>query len=386
MNKKNIITLSLALALTAGLAHATSKDFAPQQAASISMPQVDTIEKEATTYIWPQVHAAQANFIEKQARSSNEYWQVITGAELSKGVAVHTTSDALIRLAAFASSEPSAHLADALNPALLSMSTAGNKLVNAERIMSQTQMEQAGFADGSVALKVAETEGKLTLKTRQNLADNAKYLLHVKEKNSPVLLSMSANSNVAGLSNNSMKLDLVLADSQVLNSEAKVRLLTPQGQEVNVKFANSQLTFIDDLAHFGARDGLYELEVNVEKQVDGKLVKRTVKFPFANTVKTAELAGKPQLTADAGYLLPVTVYEPGRYNITATLQGETVNGNLVRLQTVSSAAWLESNGQLSLPFTLKAFKHYKNLALVDIKLMDQSRLMVQQVIESDSSL
>ena len=87
MNKKNIITLSLALALTTGLAHAASNDFAPQQAASISMPQVDTIEKEATTYIWPQVHAAHANFIEKQARSSNEYWQVITGAELSKGVA-----------------------------------------------------------------------------------------------------------------------------------------------------------------------------------------------------------------------------------------------------------------------------------------------------------
>lgn len=387
MNNKKIITLSLALALGTTSAFAASQNFDAEQRASVSMPHVDAIEMEATTYIWPQPHAAHSNFIEKQARSSNEYWQVVSGAELQKGINVHTTSDALIRLASYASNDSGAmQLAEGLDPNMLTMSASGNGMVNAQRVISQVQMEQAGFSDGSIALKLAKAEDKLTLRTSQNIAADGRYLLHVKEKNSQMVLELAAKSNVAGLADNTMKLDLKLADSALANQDVNVRLLDPRGQELPVSFQNSQVSFNNDLSYFGAREGLYELEVNVAKYLDGKLVKRTVKFPFANTVKTAELSGKPQLNDETGYKLPISVYEPGRYSVTATLQGETASGTQVRLQTISSAAWLEANGELSLPFTLDAFNHYNNLELVDIKLMDQSRLMVQQVVTSDSTL
>lgn len=386
MNNKNLITLSLAFALSAATATAASSNFDAKQA-NISVPQANSIEREATVYVWPQPHAAHSNYIEKQSRTSDEYWQVVTGAELSKGIQVQTTSDALIRLASYANYKSGAkQVSEGLDPKMLRMSAAGNQLVKAQQIMSQVQMEHAGFTDGSVALKLPKLEQKLTLRTMQNISDEGRYLLHIKEKNSPMVLKLAAKSNVAGLADNSMKLEMSMAEKAILGNEAQVRLLDPKGEEVNVQYKDSQLTFADDLSYFGARQGLYELEVNVSKNIGGKLVKRTVKFPFANTVKTAQLSGKAQQNGDAGFSMPVSVSEPGRYGVTATLQGETADGNLVRLQTISSAAWLDANGELDLPFTLAQFKHYNNLSLVDIKLMDQSRMMVQQVLDSDSSL
>ena len=387
MNNKKLITLSLALALTSITANAASNDFTAQQMASTSVPQSNLIEREATIYIWPQPHAADTNFIEQQSRSSNEYWQVITGAQLTKGVSVHTTSDALVRLASYANYESGSKLVStSLDPNMLQMSVAGDQIIESQRVISEVQMEQAGFTDGSVALKLAKMDEALMLKTTQNLADEERYLLHVKEKNSPIVLELAAKSNVAGVVDNSMPLTMNLAKNTIANSEAKVRLLDPKGQEVPVSFSNAQVTFANDLSYFGARQGLYELEVNVSKEIDGKLVKRSVKFPFANTVKTAQLNGKPKLNDNGGYHLPISVSEPGRYGVTATLQGESANGKLVRLQTISSAAWLDADGNLSLPFTLEQFKHYNNLSLVDIKLMDQSRMMVQQVQANSSAL
>ncbi len=107
-----------------------------------------------------------------------------------------------------------------------------------------------------------------------------------------------------------------------------------------------------------------------------------MKFPFANSVKTASIDKAPWLQSKSGYQVPVTVFEPGRYNVTATLQGVNEQGDVVRLQTVSTANWLESDGVLTLPFTLSEFSQYKQFELVDIQLMDQSRMMLQQVQQS----
>ena len=236
------------------------------------------------------------------------------------------------------------------------------------------------------ALMLPDNSDNLMLKTNQRLGLHDRYLLHVKEKNSPLLLNMTAKSNVAGLADNSMNIDVSLAGQQINSDEIQVRLLDPKGKEVDVEFKNSQVTFTDDLTFFGSHQGLYELEVNILKMIDGKQVKRTLKFPFANTVKTAEIKSQPVLDMESGYQLPISVSEPGRYSVTATLQGENANGELVRLQTAESANWLDADNVLSLPFTLNEFSQYKNFSLVDVKLMDQSRMMLQQVVASTDSL
>lgn len=383
MINKTILTISLALALGTTTAAASSNIFAAKQASNTAIPHTTPLAREATTYIWPEPHAAQTNFIEQQSRSSNEYWQVVTGAELSQGISVHTTSDALIRVASYADySSGAKQVSEPLNPDMLQMSAKGEGLLNTPQIISQMQMKHAGFNDGSVALKVNETDEQLTLRTTQNITDDGRYLLHIKEKNSPIELQLAAKSNIAGITDNVMDLDIKLAEQPIADSETKVRLLDPTGQEVPVAYQGSTVTFANDLGFFGARQGLYELEVNVSKKLDGKLVKRTIKFPFANTVKTAQLNGQPKLDMKNGYELAINVFEPGRYGVTATLQGTTATGELIRLQTVSSAAWLEANGSLPLPFTLNEFQGYRNFTLVDIKLMDQSRMMVQQVLAS----
>lgn len=384
MNNTIRTTFSVIALLVASQVSAQSADFQLEKPANIALPSDSDAIKAATTYIWPEVHEAGSSFhLNKQLRSSNEYWRVVTGAELNKGLKLHTTSDALVRLAPYANfSSGSKQVAPAIEPQNLTLTSTKLGIVKAQQIMSQEQMQTAGFNDGSVALKLQNNNQNLMLKAHSPVLSDGEYLLHIKEKDSPIKLNISAKTNVSGLVDNAMKLDMTLTGSKVLDQEVSVILRAPNGQEVDVDYRDSAVTFNQDLSYFGAHKGLYELEVNVEKTIAGQQVSRTLKFPFANTVKTASIEKAPWLEANSGYQVPVTVLEPGRFNVTATLQGVNQKGQLVRLQTVSSASWLESDDVLALPFTMAKFSQYQQLELVDIQLMDQSRMMLQQVQNS----
>lgn len=384
MNYKIRNTFSVIALLVATQANAQNNNFQTEQQANIAVPADYSAAKTATSYIWPQVHQASHDLhANEQLRSSNEYWRVVTGAELNQGVKLHTTSDALVRLAPYADyNSGSKQLAAAIEPQNLVLSSTKRGMVKAQQLMSQTQMQAAGFSDGSVALKVEDNQHNLMLRAHQPIAAKGQYLLHVKEKNSPLLLSVSAKTNVAGITDKAMKLDMSLTGDQIQDENVTVKLLAPNGQELAVEYRDSKVNFVEDLSYFGAHQGLYELEVNVEKTLLGQKISRTLKFPFANSVKTASIDKAPWLKSKAGYQVPVTVFEPGRYNVTATLQGVNEQGDIVRLQTVSTANWLESDGVLTLPFTLSEFSQYKQFELVDIQLMDQSRMMLQQVQQS----
>lgn len=384
MNKFNLTSLSCALLLCSNTLLANELQL--EQVAATAVVTNAEIDRQASVYIWPEVHPAAANFVQSQIRSSDEYWQVVSADELHKGIKVHTTSDALVRLASYANYDSGAkYISEPLNPNMLQMSTQGQPLLK-QQIISNNQMKQAGFDDASVALKLESGSGSFTLKTSQPLRGNERYLLHVKEKNSPFKLTLGADSNVTGSIDNNMALDMSLAGKKLQNSEVKVRVLAPNGEQVPVDFNAESVTFNRDLTYFGARDGLYELEVDVLTKVNGQSVKRTLKFPFANTVKTAALTQGMSFDQKSGYQLPIEVLEPGRYNVTATLQGQNSSGDLVRLQTVSSAAYFDQSGALSLPFTMAKFQQFDNFELVDIKLTDQSRMMVQQVLSDQTQL
>lgn len=384
MNNTIRTTFSVIALLVASQTSAQNADLELPKPATTTIPKGVAEIKAPTTYVWPEVHQAGSSFhLNKQHRSSNEYWRVVTGAELNKGLKLHTTSDALVRLAPYANfSSGSKQVAPAIQPQNLTLVSTKLGIVKAQQVISQAQMQSAGFNDGSVALKLQDNKHNLVLRTNSPVVSDGEYLLHIKEKNSPIKLNISAKTNVSGLIDSTMKLDMSLTNSIVQDQEVNVILRAPNGQEIDVDYRGSAVTFNQDLNYFGAHKGLYELEVNVEKTIAGQQVTRTLKFPFANRVKTASIEKTPWLEADSGYQVPVTVLEPGRYNVTATLQGVNQKGQFVRLQTVSSAGWLESDGVLTLPFTMAKFSQYQQLELVDIQLMDQSRMMLQQVKNS----
>jgi hypothetical protein len=247
--------------------------------------------------------------------------------------------------------------------------------VQLQQLASLADMEAAGFYDGSVALKVSNLSGEpMVLSSGQALSANATYLIHVKEKSSTELLEINA-PRFLKQDQNSFELDAVVGSAKPFPLATKVTLIAPDGTETGARFLNGKVVFDEPLYTVGADKGFYEVNLTTLVSVNGKAVKRSIKVPFVNTQKTAEMTA---LTLNSEASVNLSVFEAGRFNVTATLQGLDANGNWKRLQTVDVAQWLEQDQAMVLPFELEKFSGYQKLQVVDVKLMDQSRLMPLQ--------
>lgn len=357
------------------------------------------VAKDRVEYIWPEVQQSvdQEAYIAgmTQALSSDEYWETVTGAQLQKGVRLFIENDALVRVAPKATYSSGARLIpESLNMNALSirgaedfgstkqgrsLQEAASKTANSDvqitQLASQADMEAAGFFDGSVALQVSNPSSQAIVMTSgQAFSAKSTYLIHVKEKSSPNKLKVDAprfwQQNDAGYS-----MEAAIGKNKPVSLTTKVTLVSPDGRESAARYLNGQVFFDEPLYNVGAYKGFYEVQLTTLISVDGKLVKRSVKVPFVNMQKTAEMTGL-SMKKDAHVSLNVT--EPGRYNITATLQGLDANGQWQKLQTADVAQWAEGETKVRLPFKLDNFASYKKLKVVDVKLMDQSRLMPLQ--------
>lgn len=379
----NMIKTSVILALCAAAGQLQAKDIPVltiQKEAAIAVPAGLPLEQQRVEYIWPKPHQASAMVLEQQL-SSDEYWETVTGAQLNKGISVYSSSNGLLRVAPLADNASGARqVAADLDMSQLQVVGAGEQSY-ARQLASQKQMNDAGFTDGSVALSLSNAQGEmLTLRTNQALKADAKYLVHIKEKNSPYKLAVSAANTMLGQQGERFAIDASVNGVKASAKATQASLISPQGQQTALRFQNGAVVMNQDLEVLGAYTGLYEVQLTTTVQVDGKLVKRSVKVPFANVAKTAQINPQGLTQSEAGFALPVSVSESGRYGITATLEGTNSAGKKVRLQTVDVAQWLSGNESVSLPFELEKFQQYSDLSLVDVKLMDQSRLMVVQFL------
>ena len=383
--KKTTVFCLTASFLSAGMVSAKSND---NQTFSVVAQPTHTVsaglqvEQKRVEYIWPSPQ--QAMSMEKmQSRSSNEYWEKVTGAQLKKGVRLYSQSaDALIRLA------PSANngiQADTLNKDLLKITDKSQLTpVQFNKLASQKAMEEAGFSDGSVALKLALTANlsAMYLKSEQALSDKAEYLLHVKEKNSPVTLNVSAPRFFQDTLERPFELDATMANNALDNSRTQVRLIAPNNAASNATFNNGNVSFFQPLSNVGAYQGYYDLELTSTANINGQAVKRTIKLPFVNLVQTAQLQPRAIMEGTSTQpviSVPVNIHEPGRYAVTATLEGFDPQGNQVKMQTVEVAQWMSSSNQLSLPFDFGKLQGFTGpYSLSQVKLTDQSRMMVLQ--------
>lgn len=336
------------------------------------------INTDRVEYIWPQVQTIGNTGQMEQALSSDEYWETVTGAQLRKGVKVFAQDNALVRLAPKASYSSGAKVTPRpLNLEAVYLQSSGDD-VQLTQLASQKDMEAAGFYDGSVALQLANaSNGPVTIASNQNLADHATYLIHVKEKGSDNKLVVNAPRFMQD-SETALVFDAQVNDAKPIPFATQTTLIAPDGSETNARFQNGKVVFDQPLETVGASEGFYEVQMTTLVNVNRTLVKRSIKVPFVNLQKTAEMTS---LNMNDGASINLSVSEPGRFNITATLQGVDTNGKVVKLQTAEVAEFVEQDKAIALPFQLEKFAEYKNLQVVNIKLMDQTRLMPLQFVE-----
>lgn len=371
------VSFSLLSFALAGHANADTASFKASEKPISPVLQPDNVERERVEYIWPQVMTDAVLIAPEQQVQSDEYWQTISGAELNRGVKVYVTGDALVRLAPkvhYQSGAP--QVATDLNVDELSFTQADGNDAQISLLAAQEQMRIAGFSDGSVAMKVAnQTTQPLFLRSAGGVSSDAEYLLHVKEKGSPYQLSFILPSHHNN-GQSTLNVEANLNQQNLLALTTRVNVIAPSGELIAASFNNDKVIMDSAPTEYGARNGLYQVELHTLGNVGGKLVKRSAKLPFINIAKTAEIVDFS--ISDAVYI-NLNVAESGRYNLLATLQGTNKQGQKVRLQTAEVAEFHEHRTNVTMPFELEKFRDFSDFELVDIKLTDQSRLMTLEV-------
>ncbi len=377
---KNLLLVAVAGAMTSTVAMANDA-FSVKGESQLSLPVPNMMEQETVVYIWPEPQQTQFSLNQQQQLQSDEYWQTVTGSELNKGVKVYASEKALLRLAPMASTESGARqVSEALDMGMVSLNADDGK-VTVSQLAAQRDMEAAGFRDGSIAFNVANQSNQaLTLRSSQPLLADAKYLIHVKEKGSANKLQVSAPRAFDAGKPGGFMLNADIAGVKLNPLTTRVQLVAPNGEVTQARLIAGKVNFEHAPSQVGAFNGFHELQITGMANVNGQWVKRSTKVPFINVVSTAQLdMGSIQLGKGKA-AIGVEVSEPGRYNITATLQGVNANGDKVRLQTLDTASWMQADTQVALPFEFAKFSGYSQLELVDVKLMDQSRLMDLQYV------
>jgi len=300
-----------------------------------------------------------------QQSSSDQYWRTVSGAELNKGVNLAISqSDSIIRIAPRGDNSSGglmhspAIAPDKLRLYKIDKQTIDKSISLIQSISDPQAMATAGLIDDSSALRLSKqaTPGQYQLQVVQPLGADDTYLINVKEKGSPYQLTLSSPALVASIDREiGFKLEMSNNDSAL----APVATLKQEnGQYHRLQLLNNgdtwQAKLPDNLALPSSNRGLSEIQVNIETRVDNKPVIRTVKTAFKQYVPSARIGQQATIHWRAQKpikaLLSLEVANPGRYAVSAILQGTDANGNLQNILHTESALWLESNGEISLNF------------------------------------
>ncbi|WP_199611017.1 DUF4785 domain-containing protein [Flocculibacter collagenilyticus] len=406
-NKKvTALTAALSTALFAQTAIANTDNAAAYKVQVLPTHAVSAgIEhsQQRVSYTWPEVQQAMSVAAKQQNLESKEYWQEVSGKQLNQGVKLYNSSaDAFVRLAPKATGKQttSSNAAPLQAEQLYIIDKTTNQRAKVAQLASQKDMEFAGFNDGSVAIKLdsqpvnntklskANTHkaSALYLKSEQRLAANDRYLVHVVEKNSQVKLAVTAPRVFQANVKSSFELDAKINAKSLSDSNTTVRLINPDGIAKAAAFEQGNIVFQQPLMHVGAHKGFYDIELTTTEMVNGKAVKRTIKVPFSNVVKTAELDVGSTLRINAHgertVAIPVNALEAGRYAITATLEATNKSGELEKIETVEVAQWLNGKASVEIPFNMSKLQGFRApIHITQVKLVDQSRMIVLQQVE-----
>ena len=374
---------------------------------NIQAPSLDAINNSKDPISFVNSTPSQQALVLPQSNTSSEsdeFWMTVSGAELNKGVKLAISQPAsIIRVAPRANNHSGALIqSKSISPEQLRLQKVGDKTDSkVSYIQSLTDADAlatAGLDDNSSALTLSSsaTAGTYKLTVAQPLPKSGQYLLNVKEKGSPYKLKLSANNRISSDKPN-VPFTLQLTNSQTtLQPQASLKHADGNIQTLAVEQINGQwqakLPTVSNMPSSNA--GLSEIQVNVQTQVNGQAVYRTVKTAFKQYVASAKLSSNVASQWQAGLpsqlTFAVELQQEGRFGVNAALTGTDSVGNDVLILTSQSAAWLTTesstisldlntdaikNSGLKAPFKLKALEFVDQGQMVRLSYQQQALTM-----------
>lgn len=321
------------------------------------------------------------------AISSDEYWIQVTGEQLNKGVALHSTqANTLIRVTQGQSGKH-AQRAPELDTSLLQLtSSETSKSSVIEQLVSANQLAETGVFDKTVGIKTASPQavGKLLLKTSQNLNADDTYMISVKEKGSAYRLNFNLDAQ-SYAKNQPMNASATLANGNkaISPKDLIATLIAPDGKQTPVDFTiNEKGKIALALSHpektIAPRHGLYEIMLKVSGEENGLKVQRNAKLALALTQPTAQLNGTILDSQAVEAKVAVKVDKESRFEVRGILFATNNSGQLIPVMETHAAQTLKvGENQLPMPFDAKILQQAQVTApyeLRNIRLFDQQQL------------
>ncbi|MEW6984402.1 DUF4785 domain-containing protein [Colwelliaceae bacterium 6471] len=369
----------------------------PSQAKSLPMTELVNIDApqhmvEQKTIHFSQAIQANGKFLTaKQGyeSSSDEYWFEVTGAQLNKGVNLDISqAEALIRLSGKTSADNREFDNNTIDPSNIELFKSNHKLTTPfQQTVSQQQLATANIFPNSSAVKLdkAVGNGQFKLLVNEKLMPGQRFVINVKEKNSPHKLHLSTPSmNYLSGQQVDIKAEFKHNDAVLAFAKHQGFIKTPSGVKHPVKLITSPSGFRveipGDIAN-EKRGQLYELHVESQAVDKALNIRRNGKIAFAVAKPTAAMEDNVAVES-TGANINLTVASEGRYEISGIVYGTNKQGRFVPFMLSRSAYYLPA-GEHQLPLVfdqsiitssgLTAPFNVKNL-----RLMDQSRMALLQ--------
>jgi hypothetical protein len=311
---------------------------------------------------------------------SREFWSDVGETELRGSVKLNITSPgAVIRLS------PQRGAGAALDPAGVLIRSGGKQLRADEAsaaIADTKALRSAGMdvPSGSLAFRLAPTLARGEIEIAAPHAQG-RYLLHVFEPNSAVVLGFTADRDTV-LVGSTITFHVNLVGRDLRHASGLVT--APDGYSADLRFSRAAdgglaAHFTPDAAHTSGPQ-LWEAHVFTASK-DAHAVLRDATTAFAVSTPTARLAGAAEAHADSTGLHASFELDAGaasRYQISGVLYGTGSDGAMRAVALAQSAEWLDSGKcRIELRFdadSVASSGMHAPFEVRDLRLIDQATM------------
>ncbi|WP_298768271.1 DUF4785 domain-containing protein [uncultured Shewanella sp.] len=380
---------------TLTLSTPTADDLYSSSLQTSSLPPINT-HRQYASYVSKASNQKHFTPVTTQTSQSDQYWKIVTGEQLNQGIIFSISqTNSIIRIAPRHDTLTSLNLSDTISPDDIIVTPQNKNIIKGslnkplsliQSTVDADALATAGLNDNSSALTLSNDAkpGQYRLQVTKNLPAEGRYLMNVKEKHSPFKLSLSAPIAINQHSD-IIRFNLDLSQSNETLSP-QVFLQNNQGKQTPLKVSlhqeHWQAHLPDNIALSTHNAGLSEILVNINTQVNGIPVERTVKTAFKAFVNSAKITEQVQViyqNQQAQYLLlNLDIANEGRYEVSAVFNGTNKSGQHQPILTTQAASWLTpDNSQLKLmldPKLIQASGLNAPFTLSALELKDQSQM------------
>lgn len=352
-----------------------------------------TISRDVVSMSWA-LPADKAINLGAQAvmTKSRDFWMEVSGADFNEGISLKVADQgALVRISPMSASAKVPALTDLVMVNDAGTAFSGNRglsmLLDPEQVPANQKMT---FSEGTAIFRLNENVGNgevLLFSDNLAYADDARYIVHVRERNSAVELhtELDRSSYLAGqeiaintaMMNGKKAMDLTDVEGEIVS---------PEGKRFPLNFAAGVAKARINPAHVtGMQNGLWEVQLRANAMNDGAPVARNLRTAFEVALPTARLAGDVVTARDNGEIvadLGVDVGIEGRYEVRGLLYGTNAEGEMVPMAISHSANWLQAGaGNIALTFDADAIGESDLKApfmVKDLRLIHQDRMSLVQ--------